>query len=306
MKNKILIIIILILSFVAVKSSQKEILTTFSNEPELKKEEKVITVSLLDTKTNEKKILNLEDYIVGVVSAEMPASFSDDALKAQAIAARTYAMYKVNTSTTDYDLVTDVSNQAFITEDKMRIKWGSEFDTYYKKIKDAVNETKSLIMKYDNTPICAFYFAMSNGYTEDAALVFGSDLNYLHSVDSTLEKSINNFEVNKEFTKVNFCKLLDITCENILITNVTRSKTDRVNNITVNNKTFTGTTFRKLLGLRSTDFRIDIDNVITITTKGYGHGVGMSQYGANEMSKNGKTYQDILNHYYKDIEISKI
>ena len=299
MKNKILLIIVLILSIFAVKSSLNKEKTTFSND--------VINVSLKDTETNKIKNIDIENYIVGVIAAEMPASFEVDALKAQAVVARTYAIYKINNSTTDYDLVTDVTNQSYIDDEKMKSKWGNNYSYYKNKITDAVLNTKGEILTYNNEAICAFYFAMSNGYTEDSALVFGEKKEYIKSVESSFEKDVNNFEVINTISKTDFCQKLNIDCNNIIINNINRSKTNRVLTITINNKEYKGTELRKLLNLRSTDFDIDIiNNTVNITTRGYGHGVGMSQYGANELAKKGYNYKEILNYYYKDVKINKI
>ena len=299
MKNKILLIIVLILSIFAVKSSLNKEKTTFSND--------VINVSLKDTETNKIKNIDIENYIVGVIAAEMPASFEVDALKAQAVVARTYAIYKINNSTTEYDLVTDVTNQSYIDDEKMKSKWSNNYTYYKNKITDAVLNTKGEILTYNNEAICAFYFAMSNGYTEDSALVFGEKKEYIKSVESSFEKDVNNFEVINTISKIDFCKKLSIDCNNIIINNINRSKTNRVLTITINNKEYKGTELRKLLNLRSTDFDIDIiNNTVNITTRGYGHGVGMSQYGANELAKKGYNYKEILNYYYKDVKINKI
>ena len=298
MKNRNLVIAVIILTIIAILSSFDKKETVFLNE------EKKVTIK--NNETTEEKELELEEYIIGVVAGEMPASFEVEALKAQAIAARSYAMNKVNSSKETYDLVTDVSNQVYITQDEMKEKWQSEYDYYYKKIKDAVLETKGLVMKYNDEIISAYYFAMSNGSTEDVSLVFGESKDYLQSVDSSWDENVKNFTVETNITKEEFCKKLDISCNDIIINNIKRSETNRVNEITINNKTFKGTEVRSILNLRSTDFNIEINESIKITTKGYGHGVGMSQYGANEMAKNGSTYEEILKHYYNNIEISKI
>ena len=298
MKNRNLVIAVIILTIIAILSSFDKKETVFLNE------EKKVTIK--NNETTEEKELELEEYIIGVVAGEMPASFEVEALKAQAIAARSYAMNKVNSSKKTYDLVTDVSNQVYITQDEMKEKWQSEYDYYYNKIKDAVLETKGLVMKYNDEIISAYYFAMSNGSTEDVSLVFGESKDYLQSVDSSWDENVKNFTVETNITKEEFCKKLDISCNDIIINNIKRSETNRVNEITINNKTFKGTEVRSILNLRSTDFNIEINESIKITTKGYGHGVGMSQYGANEMAKNGSTYEEILKHYYNNIEISKI
>ena len=298
MQNKYLIVIIIILSVVAIISSPPKKTAYFDDEE--------IKVTIKDNVTNEYTNLNLEEYIIGVVAGEMPASFEMDALKAQAIAARSYALFKINTATTNYDLLTDVTNQVYITTSDMQEKWDSDYDYYYKRIKDAVLDTKDLIMEYNGEVISAYYFAMSNGYTEDVSLVFGENRDYLESVDSTWDENVKNFEVTISLSKEEFCKKLSLDCSNITIKNINRSKTNRVNNITINDHEYKGTEIRYLLNLRSTDFNIDITDKVTITTRGYGHGVGMSQYGANEMAKKGYTYKEILNYYYKDIDIVKI
>lgn len=298
MKNRNLIIAVIFLSVIAILSSFDKKETVFLNEEK--------TVTIKNNETKEEKNLELEEYIIGVVAGEMPASFEIEALKAQAIAARSYAMNKINTSNETYDLVTDVTNQVYITTDEMKNKWQSEYDYYYEKIKNAVLETQGLVMKYNNEIISAYYFAMSNGSTEDVSLVFGESKDYLQSVDSSWDENVKNFTVEINITKEEFCKKLDISCDDIIIKDIKRSETNRVNEITINNKKFKGTKVRSLLNLRSTDFDIEINESIKITTKGYGHGVGMSQYGANEMAKNGSTYEEILKHYYNNIEISKI
>jgi len=301
MKNKILVLITLILVPIAVISFNKNE-TNFN----LSKNNEV-SVKLKNVDNNEVTNINLEDYIIGVVAAEMPASFNEEALKAQAVAARTYAYYKILHNNKDYDLVTDISDQGYITKEEMQKKWSSDYDMYYKKIKEAVTQTKNEIITYKDEVILSYYFAMSNGYTEDSSLVFEEEP-YLESVASAWDNdTLNNFQVDTIFSKEEFCKLLQINCTNIKIDKITRSNANRVNTIVINNKEFNGTDFRHTLGLRSTDFNITIANdLINITTYGYGHGVGMSQYGANGMAKDGYNYQEILKYYYKDTEISKI
>lgn len=301
MKNKYLLVIVVILGIGAIISSLYKKKTTF-----LKPTETVPKVTIKDSKTSDEHIINLEDYVVGVVAGEMPASFKNEALKAQAIAARTYAAYKMATAKTTYDLTTDVSNQVYITKEQMQEKWQQDYEKYYEKIKQAVEATKDLVMKYNGEVISSYYFAMSNGSTEDVALVFGENKDYLKSVDSKWDEKVKNFESTKTFDKESFCTALKIDCLKIEIKDIQRSSSGRVNSITINNQTFKGTEVRTLLNLRSTDFDISIDDLVTLTTKGYGHGVGMSQYGANEMAKEGFTYEQILKHYYQDVDITKL
>lgn len=301
MKNKYLVLIIVVLSIFAVLSSPDKVETASFNDAE-----ENIMVTIKDTDNMAEKNIELEEYIVGVVAGEMPASFEVEALKAQAVAARSYALAKIKSSKTSYDLVTDITNQVYITEEEMREKWKEDFTFYYNKIKDAVAATKNLVLEYDDEIISAYYFAMSNGATEDVSLVFGESRDYLVSVDSSWDQDVKNFLVTTAFSREEFCRKLSLDCSNLTINNIERSQTNRVNTITINNQEFKGTTFRTLLGLRSTDFTIDINDTIDITTKGYGHGVGMSQYGANEMAKDGANYQEILFHYYKDVDIVEI
>lgn len=298
MQNRILLLITICLSLILLFMSSSD--TTLFNTQ--------ANINVKDTDTNKITSIELEEYIIGVVAAEMPASFNEEALKAQAIASRTYAIYKMQTSNGDYDVVTDVSNQGYITKEEMKDKWGSEFNKYYEKIKNIVNDTKGKIMLYNDEVIEAYYFAMSNGYTEEAGLVFSENKDYLQSVKSIYEdENLKNFEVKKEMTKDSICKKLEITCDDLNISNVVRSDTGRVNTLKINNISFKGTEVRKKLELRSTDFDIEINNdLVTITTRGYGHGVGMSQYGANGMAKAGYNFEEILKYYYKNIEISSI
>lgn len=306
MKNKILIIIIIIiLPFAVISFLKKETNFNLPQKPNVKEQEKEYKIKLQKNENVEE--LDLEEYVIGVVAGEMPASFELEALKAQAIASRTYALYKKELNN-EYDVTATTSDQVYLDQEQMQQKWQESYDKYYSKVKQAVDETKNLVIKYNNEIIKSYYFAMSNGYTEDAINVFNESQNYLQSVESKDEE-----EVTDNITKViaidknTFCELLEINCASIEINNIEKSPTGRVNSIIINNKEFTGTEIRKILDLRSTDFIISIlDKKIKITTKGYGHGVGMSQYGANAMAKKGYNYTDILQHYYKDVTIDAI
>ncbi len=300
MKNKILLLIVVVLSVIAISGSKKE--TTYFNNAKKEEVKEEIKLALKDTSTGEIKNIELEDYIVGVVAGEMPASFNEEALKAQAIAARTYAMYKMKNSNGTYDLVTDKTNQVYITEDKMKSLWQENFDYYFEKIKKAVYDTKDLIMTYNGDIILSLYFARSNGKTEDAIAVFGSNEEYLKSVESPEESLTSEVTISKD----KFCNKLNISCDAINISNVLKSSSGRINSLNINGKTFKGTEIRTLFDLKSTDFDISIGSEIKFVTKGYGHGVGMSQYGANKLAQNGKNYEEILKHYYQNINIEKI
>ena len=301
MKNKHLIIIIIILFAISIKISPRKT-TSFNNVKKPIKEE--IMLNVLDKKTNEIIKINLEDYVIGVVSGEMPASFNEEALKAQAIASRTYAIFKLNNNNgKSYDLVTDITNQVYLNSEEQQNLWKENYEKYHDKLSKCVKVTEGLVMKYNDEVIASYYFAYSNGQTENVEYVFGETKDYLKSVESNEGINITNEVV---MSKKDFCNKLNIECNDILITNKLLTKSNRVEKLDINGKTFNGTEIRKLLNLKSTDFDIQYNDNVTITTKGYGHGVGMSQYGANYLAKNGKTYEEILKYYYQNINISKI
>ncbi len=246
--------------------------------------------------------MTLEDYVVGVVGGEMPASFNSEALKAQSIIARTYALKKIEQNQILKD---DVSNQVYKDNNQLKALWGSSFDTYYNKIKKAVEATKGQTLTYGGKYIEAVYHSTSNGMTEDAIAVWGNNFPYLKPVDSHWDLDANTYlrETEKEFYVLSSIIGLDFTAEtNIEV--LSRTAGNRIDKIKINDKVFTGIELRNLLGLRSADFDIKIENGKTfITTRGYGHGVGMSQYGANGMAKEGYNYKQILEHYYPNTNI---
>ena len=263
------------------------------------KQEQTITIY-----RNNGSVINLSmtDYLIGVLGAEMPASFNIEALKAGAIASRTYALKKIQ----DGGKLTDtVSTQVYNDNNELRNKWGNEFDKYYNKIKQAVEATNDLVITYNGELISALFFSTSNGYTESAKEVFGNDIPYLQSVESSVDKETTPYLKTVEKETATLLNILGVTnLDNIEI--VSRTSSGRVKEIKIDNKTYSGVEIRNLLGLRSTDFDISVNGEsVTITTRGYGHGVGMSQYGANKLANNGYSYSDIIHHYYKNVNIEK-
>ena len=275
------------------------------NNEEIKYIEEEKVVKLLDS--NNIITISLEEYVLGVVACEMPASYEFEALKVQAVASRTYALEKMNVNNI-YDLENSTNNQCYYDNNKLKQKWGNNYDKYYKKIKKAVEETSNEYMTYNGNIIKAFYFSLSNGYTEDVKNVFGESLDYLVSVESSWDKKNKNYETIIELDVSEFLNKLNIKDNKINSINITeRTSSNRIKNIVINNQSFKGTTFRKLLGIRSTDANIEVkNNKVYIKTRGYGHGVGLSQYGSNEMAKLGYTYDEILKYYYKNIEINNV
>lgn len=261
---------------------------------------KTLTVSLSD----KKETISLEEYVIGVVAGEMPALFDLEALKAQAIASRTYV---INHLENHAQISSTISDQVYLTKEEMQEKWKDKYDEYYSKINQAVQETKGQIMYYKNAPIKAYYYSMSNGYTESSLNVFNEQNDYLNVVISPYDADNSHTEI---LAKETFCEKLEITCEKISIKNVQKDDSNRISSITINEKQFTGIQIRKKLSLRSTDFEISENqenpNDLKIITKGYGHGVGMSQHGANNMAKLGFTYEEILKYYYQNIEIDEL
>lgn len=246
--------------------------------------------------------LDLEEYVIGVVGAEMPASFNIEALKAQAVVARTYALKRIKNNQV---LTDDNSTQNYKDNNQLKSMWGSSYNTYYNKVKDAVYSTRGKVIFYNNDYIDALYHSTSNGNTEDALYVWGSSVPYLKSVSSEYDTSNKKFNYEQVFSYDEISnKLNNVISSDTVFNILSKNNSGRVISLEVNGVTYGGVEFRKLLNLRSTDFSItNTGNEIKISTKGYGHGVGMSQYGANGMANNGYDYISILKHYYSDITI---
>ena len=252
----------------------------------------------------------LEDYIVGVLAGEMTVSFEIEALKAQAVAARTYVMKRlVNNKNNDYDIIDTTLNQVYLDNDELKKKWGNNYVNYINKLKTAVLETSVEYITYKDNIIDALFFSTSVGATENSEEVFVSALPYLRSVDSSWDAEVSPvFSENNTFSLKEFYNKLNLTYSNNLSIDVLQTtSTGRIKKIKINGTTFNGTAVAGKLGIRSDYFNISRDNdTVLVTTKGYGHGVGMSQYGAEAMAKKGYTYDKILKHYYKDVDIKKI
>ncbi len=253
--------------------------------------------------------ISLEDYIVGVVAGEMPSNFNIEALKAQSVAARTYVLKQMEPQNQDFDVVDTNLNQIYLDNEKLRNNWGSNYETNKNKIKKAVEDTKGVYMTFDGQIISALYFSTSNGYTENSELVFQSATPYLKSVESNWDAEVSPvFTDTKTIASDTFFKSLSLPISDILnIEILERSATNRILKLKINGKEMTGRTVYQLLSLRSTDFSIvKNNNEIVITTKGFGHGVGMSQYGAEGMAKLGFEYEEILKYYYQNISLKNL
>lgn len=261
-------------------------------------------------KTGEIIELYFEDYIVGVLAGEMPANFEEEALKAQALAARSYALKKImNKDSSEYDVVDTVSNQVYLDENELKEKWQGNYVENLNKIKKVVLETKGEYIAYDNEVIEAFFFSTSSGQTENSEEVFSSSRPYLKSVDSTWDEDVSPvFQVESDLSLNDFYSKLGLPYnEKVTIEITNKTSTGRVKTLKINNIEFKASDIREKLNLKSTFFTItQVGSNVHIKTKGYGHGVGMSQYGAQGMAKAGYTYQEIIKHYYQGVEIKKI
>lgn len=252
----------------------------------------------------------LEDYVLGVITGEMPSNFSLEALKAQAVAARTFVLKKQeSTSKNSYDVTDNTSDQMYYTQDYLKNRWGTKYNEKIKKYQEAVNETNGEYLTYDDKIITSFFFSTSPGFTENSEDVFVQALPYLRSVDSSWDSEVApSYETIYSFTKDEIITKLSLVSNSSLdFTVEDTSQTGRIKKMKINEKEFTGREIATLLKLKSSYFSISQkDNKVIIDCKGFGHGVGMSQYGAYAISLKGYDYQDILYYYYKDTKIKKI
>ena len=277
------------------------------------------TVKLLHTKTGEIEELQLDEYLLGVVSSEMPASFHEEALKAQAIVARTYTIYKIKHSKHENADICDDSNccQAWISKEDRFEKWNIEDrESNWEKIEKAVNDTKGKIITYNGEPINAFFHSNSGGVTDTAFSVWGgTNYPYLQAVATSGEDAYSQYNSEVILTKEEFISKMkeyhtdfniDFESENsIQILNYTEG--GRIDNIKIGNLELTGVEVRNIFSLKSAKFTIEIgEENIKFKVIGYGHGVGMSQTGADSIAKNGGNYEEIIKHFYTGVEISNI
>ena len=265
--------------------------------------------------------LSLEDYVAGAVAAEMPASFPAEALKAQAVAARTFAQYKKSLGTDDTHpdaVVCDDPKHcaAYVDLDtQAEDLWGSKAAEWSEKVRQAAADTAGKIVTYNSQPIAAVFHAAAAKQTEAAVNVWGSDIPYLVAVDSAGDEQCPKYDASvtrgaEEFRQIMLAKYPDINLTGLpktWFTDIQSTEAGGVTSCKVGGKQMKGTEVRALLGLNSTHFTISTtDTSITFHTQGYGHGVGMSQYGAKGMAENGSSYEEILLHYYTGTTVADI
>lgn len=263
--------------------------------------------------------LGMDQYLWRVVAAEMPASFEPEALKAQAAAARTYTLSKLGRTVEnhpDADVCTDITCcQAYIDPDQAAANWGDAAAEYTAKITAAVSGTDGMAILYDGQPIQAVFFSSAAGRTADAVEVWGNEVPYLTGVESPEGEEVPNYHstVTVPVEEFRTTLLSQVTGADLsgdpsgwFGTPVLASN-GGVTSIPVGGVSVTGATLRALFGLRSTVFTVQADSTaVTFSVTGYGHGVGMSQYGANAMAKEGKSYEEILKWYYTGVELEQM
>jgi len=264
--------------------------------------------------------MDMETYLCGVLAAEMPVSFAFDALRAQAVAARTYTLYKVrfgSTSHPEADVCDDPACcEAYLSPDALRESWGADFEANCARVRSAVNDTDGVVLTYDDAPILAVFHAASGGRTADSGEVWGRSLPYLVSVESPeTGEDVPDFFAETQVTAEAFAAAVrerypaaDLSGPPetwIEILSVTES--GRVESASLGGVTVTGAAVRSLFDLRSAMFTVSADpEGVTFTTAGYGHGVGLSQYGANVLAERGMRYDEILAAYYTGATLTKI
>ena len=278
------------------------------------KQEKGDTFRICDMQTDTVSVLTADEYIFGVVAAEMPALYEPEALKAQAVAAYTLACRRrADNKDKSYDLTTDYTvDQSYISKADAEKRWGDKAEEYSKKIKDAVADVKNLIVTYEGEPITAVYHAISSGKTEDSRDIWGGSLSYLKPVASPGDKLspdyINEVKVSaKELQKKlgDECKLSGEPAA--YFGEPKRTDSGSVLTVPVCGTDINGAKIRSIFDLRSLNFSVKYaDGSFTFTVRGYGHGVGMSQYGANYMAKQGSDFKEILTYYYTGCKVEKI
>ncbi len=262
--------------------------------------------------------MTMEEYLPGVVRGEMPASFEMEALKAQAVAERTYIYYKMadggKPSHPEANVcMSSACCSAYTSAETAAAKWGSHAAEYEARIQQAVQETAGQVLLYGGEPIFAAFHSSSDGVTANSGDVWVSDLPYLASVKSPEgEDNVPNYYSVNTFTAEEFQQKFKAVHSDAAfgeepqswITDATHNRSDRVETVTIGGVTVEGTEVRSIFGLRSASFTTEVtSDSVTFHVTGYGHGVGMSQYGANELARQGKTWQEILQWYYTGVSI---
>lgn len=314
-------IIVILVTFFTFETER----TKNPNNQKLANEEMVQYMNVYLSKEDRVVRLPLETYIVGVVAAEMPAHFHIESLKAQSLAARTYIVRRLmegahldenewGKNAKRAHVSDTIKHQAFLSDQSLRKKWGHEYAWKIKRIRQAVSATKGKIITYQGKPIYAAYFSTSNGWTENSEDYYQTEYPYLRSVSSGWDRESPKYLHQKQFTASQLVQAvkretgkeisLETGIQNSWIRVLEKTDGNRVAKVMIGDQVFTGRQVREALQLSSSDFTIQVkSDSVLFQTRGYGHGVGMSQWGANLMAKRGKKMTEIIDHYYQNVKI---
>lgn len=245
--------------------------------------------------------VELETYLIGVVASEMKVSFALEALKAQAVAARTFVVAR------NFEVDDTSASQVYRDEQQLKEAWSDQYETYHDKISQAVSETKGKVLTYQGAYITAAFFSSCNGYTNNSEDYWKNAQPYLRSVESPWDVKIEGNVQSVSFTRAELANALGFAQPITSIQPPIRYDNGYVKSVAIDGIIFTGRELREALQLRSSAFEITVkEGEVLFTTHGFGHGIGMSQYGADAMAQAGATYEEILHHYYTDVEISDL
>ena len=269
-----------------------------------------------DASTGQVLELSRREYLIGAVAAEMPVSWPDEALKAQAVAAHSYALYCRDHAAPDsigWLTADPARRQGCLTDPVLRSYWGTAYETNYARLAALVDEVEHTVLLCDGAPACASYFAISNGRTETSENVWGTALPYLVAVDSSTDLSADNYLYTVQFTTEQMQQTLtglgllpDPAAPASWFGEAALTPSGYVASLPVCGQSVTGPALRKALGLRSACFTVQYqEGSFLLTTKGYGHGVGLSQWGAKALAEQGQSAEEILAHYFPGTELRR-
>lgn len=304
-------------SEVKASESSQENLLELSNGDKISADGKF---KILDTSTNDVLTLTDEEFLIGAVAAEMPPSYETEALKAQCVAAYTcYAKKRADERANPHeelngaDFSADLSKkQIYLTPERMKESCGESYEEIYSKYKNIVEAVKGEVLTYKGELITCTYFAISSGKTDSFKDIFGKDLPYLTAVSSPYDAFAPNYKSEKAISAEDFKKAFEENSDTVdfsekadkWISDIKLTDSGSVKSIKIGGVEFSGSKVREILGLRSACFSVKYDKEFQFEVKGYGHNVGMSQYGANEMAKEGISYKGILEHYYTVTDVN--
>lgn len=264
-------------------------------------------ITVMSSSTGDVSKIEMKEYLIGCVAAEMPANYHTEALKAQAVASYTYAK-RITEKSSDYISDSPLTHQGYVSRQARIEKWGTDFEKNEAAISAAVEAVYGYILTYDGETALAVYHSISSGQTQSAQSLWGEEIPYLQSVTSAGDKLSPDFSEEKSFSAEDFARRLGIDASGDKSEWVKNCETENgyVVSAVICGKKFSGSEIREALELRSSSFEISCGKgEITVVCKGHGHGVGMSQYGADYMARQGSTWQEILSHYYPDTVISE-